>query len=139
MCIFLTHLFIFIFLLTFFIRTASTSCSFSQSNKFLLSDFILLAVSFDIIWNSMEYLKNLDNILQYLSKTFDIWVEHYLTIFNNNLAIFDDRNVHTRTRKYHPKDLLPSGNQALMHLQADQWFFLEGCDLFLVILVSHTS
>ena len=38
-----------------------------------------------------------------LSKTFDICVERYLTIFNDNLAIFDDRNVHTRARKLTPK------------------------------------
>ena len=39
---------------------------------------------------------------QYLaiSKT---WVERYLTIFNDNLAIFDDRNVHTGARKLSPK------------------------------------
>ena len=61
--------------------------------------FIFLAASFDNIWNSMEYVINLDNIWRHLSKTFDIWVERWLTIFNDNLAIFYDRNVHTGARK----------------------------------------
>ena len=34
---------------------------------------------------------------------FDIGVERYLTIFNDNLAIFNDRNVHTGVRKLSPK------------------------------------
>ena len=69
----------------------------------LIWGFLLLAASFDIIWNCMEYVINLDDIWRYLSKTFDIWVERYLTIFNDNLAIFDNRNVHTGTRKLSPK------------------------------------
>ena len=60
---------------------------------------ILLAESFDNFWNSMEYVINLDDIWRYLWKTFEIWVERYLAIFNDNLAIFDDRNVHTGARK----------------------------------------
>ena len=51
------------------------------------------------IWNSMEYVINLDDIGRHLSKTIDIWVERCLTIFNDNLAIFYDRNVHTGARK----------------------------------------
>ena len=94
----------------FFLRTVSASCSVSTSYKFFLSDIllsvwlifntiflnwklvtialltwvvILLAASFDNIWNSMEHVINLDGIWRYLSKTFDIWVEDiwwYLTI-----------------------------------------------------------
>ena len=65
--------------------------------------FLLLTASFDVIWNSIEYVINLGDIWRYLSKTFDIWVERYLTIFNDDLAIFGDRNVHTWTRKLSPK------------------------------------
>ena len=81
--------------------------------------FILLAASFDNIWNSIEYVINLDDIWRYLSKTFDIWVERYLTIFNDNLAISDNRNLHTGARKWIPKDIVkyrhlsPRGNWAL--------------------------
>ena len=113
------------------IRTASASCSFSSGDQFFFSDillsvplifsllcfktenshysyfahlsFISLAASFDNIWNSIEYVINLDNIWQYLSKTFDIWFERYLTIFNDNLAIFGGRNVHTGATKLSPK------------------------------------
>ena len=73
--------------------------------------FILLAASFYNIWNSIECVINLDDIYQKP----DIWVERYLTIFNGNLAIFDDRNVHTGARKLSPKryrHLSPSGNRA---------------------------
>ena len=49
----------------------------------LTSFFTLLAASFDITWNSIEYVINIDDIWRYLSKTFDIWVERYLTIFND--------------------------------------------------------
>ena len=134
------------FFLLFFMRTVSASCSVSTSYKFFLSDIllsawlifntvflnwklitlvlltcivILLAASFDNFWNSVEYVINLDDIWEYLSKTFDIWVERYLVIFNGNLAIFDDRNVHTEARKLSPKryrkfcHLSPSGNRAL--------------------------
>ena len=127
------------FFLLFFMRTVSASCSVSTSYKFFLTDIllsvwlifntmflnwklitsvlltwvvILLAVSFDNIWNSMEYVINLDNIWRYLSKTFDIWVERYLAISN-------DRNVHTGATKLSPKryrkfcHLLPSGNRGL--------------------------
>ena len=121
-----THLLIFMFLFTFFMRIASVSCSVSTSDKFFLSGIllsvwlifnttflnwklitlvlltwivILLAASFDNIWNSMEYVINLDDIWRYLSETSDIWVEQYLPIINDNLAIFDDRNVHTEARK----------------------------------------
>ena len=54
----------------------------------------------------------------YFSKTFDIWVEQYLVIFNDNLAIFDNRNAHTGARKLSPKryrkfcHLSPSGSRA---------------------------
>ena len=65
--------------------------------------FILLAVSFDNILNSIECVINLEDIWRYLSKIFDIWVERYLTIFNDNLAIFNDRNVHTGAGKLLPK------------------------------------
>ena len=117
------------FFLLFFMRIVSTSCSVSTSYIFL-SDILLsvwlifntiflnwklitlalltyvvalLAASFDNIWNSMEYVINLDDIWRYLSKTFDIWVERYLTIFNDNLAIFDNRNVHTGAKKLSSK------------------------------------
>ena len=75
--------------------------------------FILLAASFDNIWNSIECVINLDDIWRYQKP--DIWVERYLTIFNGNLAIFYDRNVHTGARKLSPKTyrhLSPSGNRA---------------------------
>ena len=44
----------------------------------------------------------------------------HLTIFNNDLAIFDDRNIHTGAGKYCPKyivkyrHLSSSGNRALV-------------------------
>ena len=82
-------------------------CVFKQKTLITLVlltwSFLLLAASFHIIGNSIEYVINLDNIWRYLSKTFDTWVERYLTIFHDNLAIFDDRNVHTGTRKLSPK------------------------------------
>ena len=138
--------YIYVFSYFFFMRATSASCSVSTIYKFFLSDILLSAwlifntmflnwklitlvlltwfgilrvASFDNIWNSMEYVINLDDIWRYLSKTFDIWVERYLTIFNDNLAIFDDRNVHTGARKLSLKryrksyHLSPSGNRAL--------------------------
>ena len=101
------------FFLLFFMRTVSASCSVSTCYTFFLWDIllslwlifntiffnwklrtlalltwavILLAAFFDNIWNSMEYVINLDNIWRYLSKTFDIWVERYLGIFNNSFG-----------------------------------------------------
>ena len=101
------------FFLLFFMRTVSASCSVSTCYTFFLWDIllslwlifntiffnwklrtlalltwavILLAAFFDNIWNSMEYVINLDNIWRYLSKTFDIWVERYLGIFNDSFG-----------------------------------------------------
>ena len=101
------------FFLLFFMRTVSTSCSVSTCYTFFLWDIllsvwlifntiflnwklitlvlltwavILLAAFFDNIWNSMEYVINLNNIWRYLSKTFDIWVEWYLGIFNDSFG-----------------------------------------------------
>ena len=134
------------FFLLFFMRNVSASCFVSTCYTFFLSEIllsvwlifktmflkwklltldlltwvvILLAASFDNIRNSTEYVINLDDIWLYLSKTFDIWVQWYLVIFNDNLAIFDNRNVLTRARKLSPKryrkccHLSPSGNWAL--------------------------
>ena len=107
-----TFLSLYIFLL-FFMRTVSASCSVSTCYTFFVWDIllsvwlifntiflnwklitlvlltwvvILLAAFFDTIWNSMEYVINLDDIWRYLSKTFDIWVERYLVIFNDNFG-----------------------------------------------------
>ena len=109
-CIFHTHL-IFKFLLAFFIffLIGIHPCKAEQplrgmelqAKKHL--SFISLTASFDNIWNSIEYVLNLDDIWRYLSKNFDIWVERYLTIFNDNLSIFDDKNVQTWARKLSPK------------------------------------
>ena len=77
--------------------------------------FILLAASFDNIWNSIEYVVNLYDIWQYLSKTFDIWVEQYLMIIWRYLTT---KTSTLEPENYHPKDivrychLLPSGNRA---------------------------
>ena len=91
------------FFLLFFMRTVSTSCSVCSHLKFY--------------WTRHKPRRYL--AIQYLSKTFDIWVERYLVIFNDNLAIFDDWNAHTGARKLPPKryckfcHLLPSGRWAL--------------------------
>ena len=77
--------------------------------------FILQAASFDNIWNSIECVINLDDIWRYLSKTFDIWVERYLTIIWRYLTT---ETFTLEPENYRPKDIVkyrhlsPSGNRA---------------------------
>ena len=99
--------------------------------------FILLAASFDNIWNFIEYVINLGDISRDLSKTFDIWVERHLTIFNDNLVIWRYLMTETFTlepENYHPEDivkychLLPSGNRALEVHKQDLLYQFAACD-----------
>ena len=53
----------------------------SHETCFLTLIFVLLAMFFDKIWNSMEQFVNLDDNWRKLLKTFDIWVELYLILF----------------------------------------------------------
>ena len=104
----------------FFILNKTTSCKTKMSfpsesdmvsNELQNSDLIYVNLMTDVFKTIIKYRRKI--IVEYrhlsasgnraLSKTFDICVERYLTIFNNNLAIFDDRNVHTRARKLTPK------------------------------------
>ena len=121
------------FFLLFFMRTVSASCSVSTCYKFFLWDIllsvwlifntiflnwklitlvllrwavILLAAFFDNIWNSMEYVINLDDIWRYLQKLLiselnDIrW---YLTIIWRYLTT---ENFTLELENYHPKDIV---------------------------------
>ena len=114
-----THFFRFL-LFFFFILNETTSCknkmSFPSesdmvSNELQNSDLIYVNLMTGVFKIIIKYRRKI--IVEYrhlspsgnraLSKTFDICVERYLTIFNDNLAIFDDRNVHIRARKLTPK------------------------------------
>ena len=137
--------YIYVFSYFFFMRATSASCSVSTIYKFFLSDIllsawlifntmflnwklitlvlltwvvILLAVPFDNIWNSMEYvviyvMEYLDDTWRYLSKTIDIWVERYLVIFNDNLAILTTETFTLEPENYCSKDIV---NLVIYHL-----------------------
>ena len=137
--------YIYVFSYFFFMRATSASCSVSTIYKFFLSDIllsawlifntmflnwklitlvllswvvILLAVPFDNIWNSMEYvviyvMEYLDDTWRYLSKTIDIWVERYLVIFNDNLAILTTETFTLEPENYRSKDIV---NLVIYHL-----------------------